>query len=50
MGLNMKEKTASAQGGQTISGSGEEVISNYVRSQGAENKYNQIHKSQLELF
>ena len=28
----------------------EEVISNYVKSQGAENKYNQIHKSQLELF
>ena len=28
----------------------EEVISNYVRSQGSENKYNQIHKSQFELF
>ena len=28
----------------------EEVISNYVRSQGTEKEYKQIHKKQLELF
>jgi REP element-mobilizing transposase RayT len=28
----------------------EEVISSYVRPQGAEKKYKQIHKKQLELF
>ena len=28
----------------------EEVISNYVRAQGTEKEYKQIHKKQLELF
>ena len=28
----------------------EEIISNYVRSQGTEKEYKQIHKKQLELF
>jgi REP element-mobilizing transposase RayT len=28
----------------------EEIISNYVRSQGTEKEYKQIHKNQLELF
>ena len=56
----VREKLASKWGGEfwsdgyfvsTVSKYGnEEVISNYVRSQGTEKEYKQLYKKQLELF